>query len=86
MARRSLAAGYAGRALALLICLGCVAGIARLAQRDQATGAPDAATASAHGSDCTPRRRAELEREKAAGRLTAEQAMIRRQQIARECG
>jgi hypothetical protein len=80
------AGGYAARALALLVCLGSVAGMVRLAQQSPATSAPGAATASADGGDCATRKRAEIEREKAAGRLTAEQAMIRRQKIARECG
>lgn len=86
MARRSSAGGYLARGLALLVCLAAVAGIVRLAQRSPATGPPNAATASADGGDCASRRRAEIEREKAAGRLTAEQAMIQRQKIARECG
>jgi hypothetical protein len=71
--------------VALLVCLGSVAGIVRLAQQGPATSAPGAATASTDGG-CATRKRAEIEREKAAGRLTAEQAMIRRQKIARECG
>ena len=35
--------------------------------------------------DCTTLARTEIERDKAAGRLTAEQAIIRRQQIAAKC-
>jgi hypothetical protein len=88
VARRSPGgAGYAARAVALLVCLGSVAGIVRLAQQGPATSAPGAAAASsADGGGCATRKRAEIEREKAAGRLTAEQAMVRRQKIARECG
>ena len=88
MARRSPGgAGYAARTLAMLVCLGSVAGIVRLAQQSPATSAPGgAATASADGGGCATRKRAEVEQEKAAGRLTAEQAMVRRQKIARECG
>jgi hypothetical protein len=70
------------RGLALLVCLGCVTLIIRLAQEP---GSPAAAGSAASG-DCASRKRAEIEQEKAAGRLTAEQAMIRRQKVAAECG
>ena len=72
------------RLLAIVICAGCVAGIVRLAQL-AAPVAADAGVAAA-GGDCVARKRAEIEQEKAAGRLTAEQAMIRRQKIKAECG
>ena len=60
--------------------------IGRLAQQAPETGTPGAGVAAEAGGDCATTKRAEIEREKAAGRLTAEQAMIRRQEIARECG
>jgi hypothetical protein len=76
------------RAVALAIFLGCALAIGRLAQQAPETGAPGAGTgvAAEADGDCATVKRAEIDREKAAGRLTAEQAMIRRQKIARECG
>ena len=83
----SRGAGYLlARAVALAIFLGCVLAIGRLAQQAPGTGAPGAGVAAEADGDCAAAKRAEIEREKAAGRLTAEQAMIRRQEIARECG
>jgi hypothetical protein len=81
-------AGYlVARAAALAIFLGCVLAIGRLAQQAPETGARGAGTGvAAEAGDCAAIKRAEIERDKAAGRLTAEQAMIRRQKIARECG
>ena len=79
MVSGSTRTSYLARGLALLVCLGCVVLIVRLAQEPG-----DPATSSAD-SDCAGRKRAEIEQEKAAGRLTAEQAMIRRQKIAAEC-
>jgi hypothetical protein len=59
-----------------------VLGIVRIAQHSR----PDEAAASSAGTDCVSDKRQAIEREKAAGRLTAEQAMIRRQRINAECG
>lgn len=73
---------YLARGLALAVCLGCVTLIVRLASDPSTT----ATVGTAAGGDCVSRKRAEIEQEKAAGRLTAEQAMIRRQKIAVECG
>jgi hypothetical protein len=70
------------RLLAVLICAGCVLGIVRLAQE----AAPVAGETAAAQGDCVARKRAEIDREKAAGRLSAEQAMLRRQKIKAECG
>jgi hypothetical protein len=72
------------RLLAIVICAGCVVGIVRLAQ--QAAPMATATGVVAAGGDCVARKRAEIEQEKAAGRITAEQAMIRRQKIKAECG
>jgi hypothetical protein len=58
-----------------------VLGIVQIAQHSR----PDKAAASSAGTDCVAKMRQAIEREKAAGRLTAEQAMIRRQQIKAEC-
>ena len=69
------------RLLALGICLASIGAIAWIART-----APPAATVAAGDGDCAARKRAEIEAEKAAGRLTAEQAMIRRQKIRAECG
>jgi hypothetical protein len=84
MAARRSGTSWHHRLLALAICAACIAAIVRLA------GAPDAppaitATATAD-ADCAARKRAEIDQERSAGRLTAEQAMIRRQKIAAECG
>ena len=68
------------RLLALGLCTVCVLAIFWIARNT----APDASVPA--GDDCAARRRAEIEAEKAAGRLTAEQAMIRRQNIKAECG
>jgi hypothetical protein len=69
------------RLLALALCTACVLAIFWIARNT----APDTSVA-ATGEDCTTRKRAEIEAEKTAGRLTAEQAMIRRQNIKAECG
>lgn len=67
------------RLLALLICIGCIALIARLALKSAPTGA-------ARGGDCAAETQAAIERDKAEGKLTAEQAIMRRQKIKAECG
>lgn len=69
------------RLLALALCAASVAGMVWIAR----SGASDPAVATAD-ADCAGRKRAEIEAEKAAGRLTAEQAMVRRQKIKAECG
>lgn len=77
--------GLLARGVAALVCAGCVWGILQIA-REAPDAAPTAATTPAGDTaDCVARKRAEIERLKAAGALTAEQAMIRRQRIAREC-
>ncbi len=73
--------GLLPRLLALALCAAAVLGIVRLG-REQGSLAGDAAMV---GGDCVARKRAEIERDKAAGKLTPEQAMIRRQQIRKEC-
>ena len=70
------------RVLALAVCAASVLGIVKLTRQSL----PVAADAAAAGGDCVARKRAEIDQEKAAGRLTAEQAMIRRQKIKAECG
>ena len=67
------------RLLALLICIGCLALIARLALELAPTGA-------ARGPDCAAEAQAAIERDKAEGKLTAAQAIMRRQKIKAECG
>lgn len=67
------------RLLALLICIGCLALIARLALESAPTGA-------ARGRDCAAEAQAAIERDKAEDKLTAEQAIMRRQKIQAECG
>ena len=84
MAIRQSRTALPPRLLAILICAGCVLGIVRLAQ--EAAPAATGTGVAAAGGDCVARRRAEIDQEKAAGRLTAEQAMIRRQKIKAECG
>lgn len=69
------------RLLALAICAASLAGIAWIAR-----SGPSAPITASAGGDCVARKRAEIDAEKAAGRLTAEQAMIRRQKIKAECG
>jgi hypothetical protein len=69
---------YLARGLALLVCLACVLGIARLARE------PVAGPVASFG-DCVAAGRAEIEALKATGRLTAEQAMLRRQKLAAAC-
>lgn len=70
------------RLLALALCAAAVLGIVRLAhEQGPLPGDPTIAD-----GDCVARKRAEIEQEKAAGKLTAERAMIRRQQIRKECG
>lgn len=64
------------RLLALLVCAGCVVLIAHLARQSMAPTSTGDYAATA---------RAAIERDKAAGRLTAEQAIIQRQQIAAKC-
>lgn len=76
--------GFLARGVAALVFAGCVWGILQIAR--EAPDAPTAVTAPAGGAaDCVAQKRAEIERLKATGELTAEQAMIRRQRIAREC-
>jgi hypothetical protein len=83
MPRRPPLDGWIARGLALLVFAGCVAAIACIA-REAPKAAPSTAAAAAD-QDCAARARAEIERLKAEGRLTAEQAMIRRQKIASSC-
>lgn len=66
------------RLLALLIFVGCMALIARLALEGAPTGAAR--------DDCATEAQAAIEREKAEGKLTAQQAIMRRQKIKAECG
>jgi hypothetical protein len=72
--------GLAARAVAALLCAACVVGIVRIARQ-----APEVDTTQSSADGCAGRKRAEIEQRKAAGRLTAEQAMIQRQKIAKEC-
>jgi hypothetical protein len=71
------------RLLALALCAACVLGIVRVVRNAAPAGTVVGVSAT---DDCAARKRAEIEQERAAGRLTAEQAMIRRQQIKAECG
>ena len=70
------------RILALAVCAASVLGIVKVTRQS----VPVTADLAAAGGDCVARKRAEIDQEKAAGRLTAEQAMIRRQKIKAECG
>lgn len=76
--------GLVARAVAVLVCGASVLGIVRIAQQEAPETRLEAAAAPESG-DCATRKRAEIEALRAAGRLTAEAAMIRRQRIAREC-
>lgn len=67
------------RLLALVICISCIALIARLAMES-------APTVPARGGDCAAEAQAAIERDKAEGKLTAQQAIMRRQKIKAECG
>lgn len=67
------------RLLALLVFVGCLALIARLALESAPSGAGS-------GGDCAAEAQAAIERDKAEGRLTAQQAIMRRQKIKAECG
>ena len=73
--------GALPRLVALAVCAASLGGIVWVAR----SGPSQPVAASADG-DCVSRQRAEIEAEKAAGRLTAEQAMIRRQKLKAECG
>ena len=65
------------RLVALLVCAGCVV---LIALRTREPSVPSST------GDCTTLARTEIERdETAAGRLTAEQAIIRRRRIAARC-
>lgn len=75
--------GLVARAVAVLVCGASVLGIVRIAQEAPETRLE--AAAAPESGDCATRKRAEIEALRAAGRLTAEAAMIRRQRIAREC-
>ena len=75
--------GLVARAVAVLVCVASVLGIVRIAQEAPETRLE--AAAAPESDDCATRKRAEIEALRAAGRLTAEAAMIRRQRIAREC-
>jgi len=76
--------GAPGRLLALAIAGAC--GFA-LVQVHRGAVEADAAlqAAAANAGDCVGRKRSEIERLKAEGKLSAEQAMIRRQRAAAEC-
>ena len=76
MARKRAGTSSLARLVALLVCAGCVVLIALLAREPSVPSST---------GDCTTLARTEIERDKAAGRLTAEQAIIRRQQIAAKC-
>lgn len=75
--------GLVARAVAVLVCGASILGIVRIAQQAPETRLE--AAAAPESGDCATRKRAEIEALRAAGRLTAEAAMIRRQRIAREC-
>jgi hypothetical protein len=65
--------------LALVICISCIVLIARLAMES-------APTVPARDGDCAAEAQAAIERDKAEGKLTAQQAIMRRQKIKAECG
>jgi hypothetical protein len=78
--------GAPARLLALAVAGACgfaLVQVHRGAVEADAGAALQAAAASA--GDCVGRKRAEIERLKAEGKLSAEQAMIRRQRAAAEC-
>ncbi|MFZ1426990.1 MAG: hypothetical protein WAS21_09505 [Geminicoccaceae bacterium] len=80
MPRRSVSGtSILARLLALVICISCIALIARLAMESAPMGA-------ARGGDCVAEAQAAIGREKAEGKLTAQQAIMRRQKIKAECG
>lgn len=72
--------GPIARAVAVLVFAACVVAILRVGQ------APQAAKPAAPEAGCVEEKQAEIDRLKAEGKLSAEQAMIRRQKIAAECG
>jgi hypothetical protein len=76
--------GPLGRGLAAFVLAGCVFAAWRIHDRgfeDEAKATPAIAAAG----DCVSTRRAEIEEARTAGRLSAEQAMIMRQRVAKEC-
>jgi hypothetical protein len=76
--------GPLGRGLALGVLAGCVFVAWRIHDRGFEAERP-AKPAVAVAGDCASTRQAEIEQAKAAGRLTAEQAMMARQKVAKEC-
>jgi hypothetical protein len=78
--------GAPGRLLALAVAGAC--GFALVQVHRGAVEAYVGAAlqaAAANAGDCVGRKRAEIERLKVEGKLSAEQAMIRRQRAAAEC-
>jgi hypothetical protein len=78
--------GAPGRLLALAVAGACGFALVQVHRGavEADTGAAVQA-AAANAGDCVGRKRAEIERLKAEGKLSAEQAMIRRQRAAAEC-
>lgn len=94
---RSAIDGPVPRLLALLVGVGCFAliGLSWLEQKPDPARtalpgvtqlAPAAPKPVADAGDCRARKLAEMDKLKAEGKLSAEQSMMMRQAIAKECG
>ena len=80
--------GAPARLLALAVAGACgfaLVQVHRGAVEAEAEAGAALQAAAANAGDCVGRKRAEIERLKAEGKLSAEQAMIRRQRAAAEC-
>jgi hypothetical protein len=77
--------GAPARLLALAVAGACGFALVQVHRGAVETEPGAAVQAAASAGDCVGRKRAEIERLKAEGKLSAEQAMIRRQRAAAEC-
>ena len=77
--------GAPARLLALAIAGACGFALVQVHHGAVEADAGAAVQAAANAGDCVGQKRAEIERLKAEGKLSAEQAMIRRQRAAAEC-
>ncbi len=78
--------GAPARLLALAVAGACAVALVQVHRGAVEADAGAAVQAAAAGAgDCVGRKRAEIERLKAEGKLSAEQAMIRRQRAVAEC-
>ena len=77
--------GAPARLLALAVVGACGFALVQVHRGAVEADAGAAVQAAASVGDCVGQKRAEIERLKAEGKLSAEQAMIRRQRAAAEC-